>query len=124
MMVGADAHGKTIAIYGLGQIGAAVAKRVMNAVERVAAANLVAPPPANSHETRSRILHTAFQLFHEQGFNATGIDLEDCALAMSTTAIAGSVEIAGGVVDQACVGVRRIGSAVEGIQYVVALGVG
>jgi TetR/AcrR family transcriptional regulator, transcriptional repressor for nem operon len=25
------------------------------------------------HETRARILHTAFQLFHEQGYHATGI---------------------------------------------------
>lgn len=26
-----------------------------------------------AHDTRARILHTAFQLFHEQGFHATGI---------------------------------------------------
>jgi AcrR family transcriptional regulator len=30
-----------------------------------------APPPVP--ETRERILRTAFQLFHEQGFNATGV---------------------------------------------------
>jgi TetR/AcrR family transcriptional regulator, transcriptional repressor for nem operon len=29
--------------------------------------------PAHAAETRDRLLRTAFQLFHEQGFNATGV---------------------------------------------------
>ena len=29
--------------------------------------------PAHEHETKERILRTAFQLFHEQGFHATGV---------------------------------------------------
>jgi AcrR family transcriptional regulator len=29
--------------------------------------------PASTAETRERLLRTAFQLFHEQGFNATGV---------------------------------------------------
>jgi TetR/AcrR family transcriptional repressor of nem operon len=32
-----------------------------------------APVLASGHETRVRIVQTAFQLFHEQGYNATGI---------------------------------------------------
>jgi AcrR family transcriptional regulator len=32
-----------------------------------------APDPASGHETRARIVETAFRLFHEQGYNNTGV---------------------------------------------------
>jgi AcrR family transcriptional regulator len=40
------------------------------------------PVPASGHETRIRIVQTAFQLFHEQGYNATGIAtiLRECGI--------------------------------------------
>jgi TetR/AcrR family transcriptional regulator, transcriptional repressor for nem operon len=38
---------------------------------RVATSDI--PPALPGQETRQRILQTAFQLFHEQGYNATGI---------------------------------------------------
>ena len=34
---------------------------------------MIAQAPPSVPETRDRILRTAFQLFHEQGFNATGV---------------------------------------------------
>lgn len=34
---------------------------------------MIAQEPPAGFETRDRILRTAFQLFHEQGFNATGV---------------------------------------------------
>lgn len=34
---------------------------------------IVQPEPAGEPETKERILRTAFQLFHEQGFHATGV---------------------------------------------------
>jgi len=36
-------------------------------------ADSAAPSAGPDFDTRTRILHTAFQLFHEQGYNATGV---------------------------------------------------
>ena len=34
---------------------------------------IVQPTPKSAVETRGKLLQTAFQLFHEQGYNATGV---------------------------------------------------